>query len=54
MKTTILFATLLFSIITNAQTFTLKSQELGGQSTNREVLNGFGCTGENDRHVDYK
>jgi Raf kinase inhibitor-like YbhB/YbcL family protein len=30
-----------------AQTFTLKSRELGGQATNKQVLNGFGCSGEN-------
>lgn len=31
----------------SAQTFTLKSKELGGQATSKQVLNGFGCTGEN-------
>jgi len=31
----------------NAQTFTLKSQDIGGQATMRQVFNGFGCTGEN-------
>jgi Raf kinase inhibitor-like YbhB/YbcL family protein len=30
-----------------AQTFTLKSKDIGGQATNKEVFNGFGCTGEN-------
>ncbi len=30
-----------------AQTFTLKSNELGGQFTNRQYLNGMGYTGEN-------
>lgn len=35
------------SIFTNAQTFTLKSNELGGQATNKQVLNGFDCNGEN-------
>jgi hypothetical protein len=29
------------------QTFTLKSKDVGGQATNRQVFNGFGCTGEN-------
>jgi len=33
--------------ISNAQTFTLKSNELGGQFTNRYFLNGFGYSGEN-------
>lgn len=31
----------------NAQTFTLTSKSVGGQATNKQVLNGFGCTGEN-------
>ena len=30
-----------------AQTFTLKSNNLGGQMTIQEVFNGFGCTGQN-------
>lgn len=30
-----------------AQTFTLKSKDLGGQATMKQVFNGFGCTGEN-------
>lgn len=30
-----------------AQSFTLKSNDLGGQITHKQVLNGFGCTGEN-------
>lgn len=29
------------------QTFTLKSNELGGQATLRQVFKGFGCEGEN-------
>ena len=39
----------LFSLvaISNAQTFTLKSNDVGGQATNKQVFNGFGCTGEN-------
>jgi len=32
---------------TNAQTFILKSKDLGGQVTSEQVFNGFGCTGEN-------
>lgn len=31
----------------SAQTFTLKSDDLSGQATDRQVLNGFGCSGEN-------
>src|SRR5206468_11826396 len=43
-----LLTLLLFVGITaNAQTFTLKSSELGGQATMKQVFNGFGCTGEN-------
>lgn len=30
-----------------AQTFTLKSNEIGGQSTKKQEFNGFGCSGEN-------
>lgn len=30
-----------------AQTFTLKSSNLGGQATIKQVFNGFGCKGEN-------
>lgn len=41
---TVLFAV---SIVCGAQTFTLKSNDLGGQATMKEVFNGFGCTGGN-------
>lgn len=47
MKRIILIAAIFASITANAQTFTLKSYELGGQATNKQVLNGFGCNGEN-------
>jgi Raf kinase inhibitor-like YbhB/YbcL family protein len=30
-----------------AQTFTLKSADIGGQATQKEFYNGFGCTGQN-------
>lgn len=30
-----------------AQTFTLKSKDLGGQGTKKQEFNGFGCDGEN-------
>jgi Raf kinase inhibitor-like YbhB/YbcL family protein len=33
--------------ISEAQTFTLKSKDIGGQATMKQVFNGFGCTGEN-------
>lgn len=38
---------LLLSLSLQAQTFTLKSNELGGQATTKQVFGGFGCTGEN-------
>jgi len=48
MKKRIIFLFLLGVVaISNAQTFTLKSNELGGQFTNRYFMNGFGYTGEN-------
>lgn len=31
----------------NAQTFTLKSNEVGGQGTKKQEFNGFGCDGNN-------
>jgi Raf kinase inhibitor-like YbhB/YbcL family protein len=31
----------------SAQTFTLKSNEIGGQATNRQFANTFGCHGDN-------
>jgi len=42
-----IFAVLLFANNTIAQTFTLKSNDLGGQATNKQVLKGFGCNGDN-------
>lgn len=41
--TIIMFA----SNVSFAQTFTLKSTDIGGQMTLQQVLNGFGCTGKN-------
>lgn len=31
----------------SAQTFTLKSNDIGGQATNKQFANSFGCHGEN-------
>jgi Raf kinase inhibitor-like YbhB/YbcL family protein len=31
----------------SAQTFTLRSSDIGGQATNKQFYNGFGCSGEN-------
>jgi Raf kinase inhibitor-like YbhB/YbcL family protein len=47
MKKVILIPFLLICALVNAQTFTLKSNELSGQATTKQLLNGFGCTGEN-------
>ncbi|AHM60690.1 phospholipid-binding protein ybcl [Flammeovirgaceae bacterium 311] len=38
---------LLFSHGVIAQTFTLKSRDIGGQATADQVYNGFGCSGAN-------
>jgi len=47
-KKFILFTSLfLVTIASFAQTFTLKSNDLGGQATNEQVFNSFGCTGNN-------
>jgi Raf kinase inhibitor-like YbhB/YbcL family protein len=42
-----LFLMVLGSGRLSAQTFTLKSNELGGQATNRQMASTFGCHGEN-------
>jgi len=48
MKKCIFFLLMLATAaIGHAQTFTLKSNELGGQFTNRYFMNGFGYSGEN-------
>jgi Raf kinase inhibitor-like YbhB/YbcL family protein len=49
MKQTVISLAVVF-LQTNAifaQTFTLKSKDIGGQMTLQQVLNGFGCTGQN-------
>jgi Raf kinase inhibitor-like YbhB/YbcL family protein len=38
---------ILAGTISYAQTFTLKSKDIGGQATTKQVFKGFGCTGEN-------
>lgn len=35
------------AVVLHAQTFTLRSKDIGGQATDKQVYNGFGCTGEN-------
>ena len=44
----IAFATFTFNLgLFGQSSFTLKSKTLGGNATNLEVFNGFGCAGEN-------
>ncbi len=43
----IIFFIILFSPMLWAQTFTLKSHDVGGQATAKQVFRGFGCNGEN-------
>lgn len=47
MKKIFIIAIIVAEFSVSAQTFTLKSNELGGQATEQEVFNGFGCTGKN-------
>jgi Raf kinase inhibitor-like YbhB/YbcL family protein len=47
MKAIIILFFFLTTGVVYAQTFTLKSKDLGGQATDRQVLNGFGCKGQN-------
>ena len=47
MKTALFISTFLLYNLSNAQTFTLKSNDLGGQATLKQVNNDFGCSGQN-------
>ncbi|HEV8504593.1 MAG TPA: YbhB/YbcL family Raf kinase inhibitor-like protein [Chitinophagaceae bacterium] len=48
MKKIIVHAVIMLTAsLSYAQTFTLKSKDLNGQVTAQQVLNGFGCTGQN-------
>lgn len=49
MKITMLASIFFLSslVVCRAQTFTLKSSEIGGQATNKQVFKGFGCSGDN-------
>ncbi|SJZ51792.1 YbhB/YbcL family Raf kinase inhibitor-like protein [Sediminibacterium ginsengisoli] len=47
MKTLILIIACCSATLCQAQTFTLKSKELGGQAAIRQVFNASGCNGEN-------
>lgn len=42
-----LIVTIFMATISQAQIFTLKSTDLGGQIANKQFGNGFGCKGEN-------
>ena len=49
MKSTILLSTVCLFALTLGfgQTFTLRSNDVGGQATEKQVFNGFGCSGAN-------
>ncbi|MBI3789190.1 MAG: YbhB/YbcL family Raf kinase inhibitor-like protein [Ignavibacteriales bacterium] len=49
MKSTIFILIVFLCAFTTAlgQTFTLKSNDVGGQATEKQVFNGFGCSGAN-------
>lgn len=47
-KITLMLASLcMFSAAAFAQTFTLSSNDIGGQATKKQEFNGFGCSGDN-------
>lgn len=47
-KTTLsFFIFILIGLASQAQTFTLRSKDIGGQATTKQVFKGFGCTGDN-------
>ena len=46
-KTILFLSLVVISYTSHSQTFTLKSNEIGGQMTTKQVFNGFGCTGDN-------
>lgn len=47
MKTLLITTALFMSYVLQAQTFTLRSGELGGQATFRQVAGIYGCKGDN-------
>lgn len=47
MRARLLTAAATLSFWAHAQTFTLKSSDVGGQATDQQVFDGFGCTGKN-------
>lgn len=46
-KVLVLAVVIFISNCSVAQTFSLKSDDLGGQVTDKQVFNGFGCAGDN-------
>lgn len=46
-KIFLIAAASIVSAIIQAQTFTLQSNDVGGQATTAQVFNSFGCTGKN-------
>ena len=46
-KCLLLLTALMVTASAFTQTFTLKSNDIGGQATNKQMLNAYGCTGEN-------
>lgn len=47
MRTAFSIAVVITAVSLNAQTFTLTSRSVGGQATDQQVFNSFGCTGKN-------
>lgn len=47
MRTLLFVTAVLINLLSNAQTFTLRSKELGGQATITELYNESGCKGQN-------
>lgn len=45
---TLLASYVLLVNLSSAQTFTLKSTDIGGQATQKQFYNGMGCTGQNN------
>ncbi len=43
----LLFALTFLGLNVHSQTFTLKSNDVGGQATQKQFYNGMGCTGQN-------
>ena len=46
-NTVFILCSMLAANVSGQETFTLKSNDLGGEATITEEFNGFGCTGKN-------